>query len=141
QAVAPSLRVELVPLNLRDASGIERSVAAFVRSSSDGLIVTSGPLAAVHRHLIVNAAARHKLPAGYFSRFIAGGGGAVSLWGRILSTNIGLRPATPTASLGARSQAICRCRRRPSTSWSSTSRPRRPSASTYRPPCSLAPTR
>ena len=78
QAVAPSLRVELVPLNLRDAGGIERSVAAFVRSSSDGLIVTSGPLAAVHRDLIVNAAARHKLPAVYVSRFMAAGGGLIS---------------------------------------------------------------
>src|SRR5262249_25971710 len=78
QAVAPSLRVELVPLNLRDAGGIERSVAAFVRSSSDGLIVTSGPLAAVHRDLIVNAAARHKLPAVYVSRFMAKGGGLIS---------------------------------------------------------------
>ena len=46
QAVAPSLRVELVPLNLRDAGDIERSVAEFARSSAGGLIVTSGPLVA-----------------------------------------------------------------------------------------------
>src|SRR5436305_4033903 len=43
QAVAPSLRVELVALNVRDGAQIERSVAAFVRSSSDGMIVTSSP--------------------------------------------------------------------------------------------------
>jgi putative ABC transport system substrate-binding protein len=78
QAVAPALRVELVPLNMRDAGDIERNVAAFVRSSSDGLIVTSGPLAAVHRDLIVAAAARHKLPAVYVSRFMAAGGGLIS---------------------------------------------------------------
>ena len=78
QAVAPSLRVELVPLNLRDAGDIERSVAEFARSSADGLIVTSGPLAAVHRDLIVAAAARHKLPAVYVSRFMAAGGGLIS---------------------------------------------------------------
>jgi putative ABC transport system substrate-binding protein len=78
QAVAPSLRVELVPLNLRDAAGIERSIAAFARSPSDGLIVTSGPLAAVHRELIIAAAARHKLPAVYALRFMAASGGLIS---------------------------------------------------------------
>jgi putative tryptophan/tyrosine transport system substrate-binding protein len=78
QAVAPSLRVELVPLNLRGAGDIERSVAEFARSSADGLIVTSGPLVAVHRDLIVAAAARHKLPAVYVSRFMAAGGGLIS---------------------------------------------------------------
>jgi putative ABC transport system substrate-binding protein len=78
QAVAPSLRVELVPLNLRDAGNIERSVAEFTRSSADGLIVTSGPLAAVHRDLIIAAAARHKLPAVYSSRFWAANGGLIS---------------------------------------------------------------
>ena len=61
QAVAPSLGVELVALNVRDGAQIERSVAAFARSSSDGMIVTSSPLAAVHRKLIVALAARHKL--------------------------------------------------------------------------------
>jgi putative ABC transport system substrate-binding protein len=49
-----------------------------VRASTDGLIVTSGPLAAVHREVIVAAAARHKLPAVYVSRFMVVGGGLVS---------------------------------------------------------------
>src|SRR6185369_2136435 len=44
QAVAPSLRVELVPLNFRDPADIERTVAGFARSPSDGMVVTSGPL-------------------------------------------------------------------------------------------------
>src|SRR5262245_8049033 len=74
QAVAPSLRVELVPLSLREASDIERSVAAFARSPADGLIATSGPLTAVHRHLIIDAAARHRLPAAYVTRYMASAG-------------------------------------------------------------------
>jgi putative tryptophan/tyrosine transport system substrate-binding protein len=78
QAVAPSLRVELVPLNLRDAGEIERSVAAFVRSPADGLIATSGPLTAVHRDLIIKVAARHKLPAVYVTHFMAVAGGLMS---------------------------------------------------------------
>ncbi len=55
QAVAPTFRVELVPLNVRDAGEIERSFAAFAPSSTDGLIVTSSPLAAIHRKQIVDA--------------------------------------------------------------------------------------
>jgi len=78
QAVAPSLRVELVPLNFRDQADIERSVAAFAPSRNDGMIVTSGPLAAVHRETIVATAARHKLPAVYVGRFTALDGGLIS---------------------------------------------------------------
>jgi putative tryptophan/tyrosine transport system substrate-binding protein len=43
QAVAPSLRVEVTPVNMRDAGEIERTVAAFVGSPNTGLIMTSGP--------------------------------------------------------------------------------------------------
>ena len=39
------------------------------------------------------------------------------LWARSWPTNAGARPATSTASSRARSRPICRCRRRPSTSW------------------------
>jgi putative ABC transport system substrate-binding protein len=42
QAVAPSLRVEVTPVNLRDASEIERAVSAFARSPHGGLIATAG---------------------------------------------------------------------------------------------------
>jgi putative ABC transport system substrate-binding protein len=78
QAVAPSLRVDLVPLNFRGQADIERTVAAFVRSSNNGMIVTSGPLAAVHREVIVATAARHKLPTIYVSRFTVLDGGLIS---------------------------------------------------------------
>jgi ABC-type uncharacterized transport system substrate-binding protein len=78
QAVAPSLRMELVPLNMREAGDVERTLAAFARSSTDGLIVTSGPLTAVHRDLIIAAAARHKLPAVYVTRYMATSGGLLS---------------------------------------------------------------
>ena len=81
QSIAPSLRVELVPLNVRDASQIERAVAEFARSSrAGGLIVTSSPLVAVHRELIIKLAARHKLPAIYFQRLFVAGGGVDLLW-------------------------------------------------------------
>ena len=78
EAVAPSLHVELVPLNLRDDGEIEREIDTFARSPADGLIVTSGPLASVHRDLIIQAVARHKLPAVYVTRYMATGGGLMS---------------------------------------------------------------
>jgi len=78
QAVAPSFGVELSPVNVRDAGEIERAVTAFARSSNGGLIVTGSALAVVHRELIVALAARQKLPAVYFGRQVAAGGGLIS---------------------------------------------------------------
>ena len=40
QAVAPTLGLELRPVNVRDAAEIERAVAAFARSPNGGVIVT-----------------------------------------------------------------------------------------------------
>jgi len=75
QSVAPSLGVELSPVNVRDAAEIERVVAAFARSPNGCLIVTAGPSASRHRDLIIALAARHKLPAVYNERpFVADGG-------------------------------------------------------------------
>jgi putative ABC transport system substrate-binding protein len=68
QAVAPSLRVEVNPVNMRDAGEIERAVTAFARSPGGGLIVTASGSAFVHRDLIVTLAALHKLPAIYYER-------------------------------------------------------------------------
>jgi putative ABC transport system substrate-binding protein len=78
QAVAPSLRVEVNPVNLHDAGEIERVVAAFARSPNGGLIVTSVPAATRHRDLIITLAARHKLPAVYYERFFVAAGGLIS---------------------------------------------------------------
>jgi putative ABC transport system substrate-binding protein len=78
QAAAPSLRVEVSPVNMRDAREIERAIAASARAPNGGLIVTSGPLATVHRDLIVGLAARHKLPAFYYERFFVTAGGLAS---------------------------------------------------------------
>ena len=79
QSVAPSLSVEVNPLNMRDAGEIERGVTAFAHSSpGGGLIVTAGAAATRHRDLIIALAARHKLPAVYHARFMAAGGGLMS---------------------------------------------------------------
>jgi putative ABC transport system substrate-binding protein len=78
QAVAPSLGVEVSPVNVREAGEIERTVAAFAGASNGGLIVTASALSVVHRDLIITLAARHKLPAVYFQRRFVTGGGLIS---------------------------------------------------------------
>jgi ABC-type uncharacterized transport system substrate-binding protein len=78
QAVAPSLGVELSPIDARDAPEIERAVTAFARSGNSGLIVTPSPVANRHRDLIITLAARHRLPAVYAWRYMAAAGGLVS---------------------------------------------------------------
>jgi putative ABC transport system substrate-binding protein len=75
QAMAPSLGVEVTPINLRDAGEFERSVAAFARVPNGGLVVTPSAPTVLHRNLIVALAAQYKLPAVYFERtFVAAGG-------------------------------------------------------------------
>jgi putative tryptophan/tyrosine transport system substrate-binding protein len=78
RAVAPALRVEIIPVNVRDASEIERGVTDFACSGNGGLIPTSGALALRHRDLIITLAARHKLPAIYWERFFVTNGGLMS---------------------------------------------------------------
>ena len=73
QAMAPSLRVEVNPINMHDAPEIERAIAAFTRVPNGGLIVTVSPAARLHRDLIVALAARHKLPTVYFDAVAFGG--------------------------------------------------------------------
>jgi putative ABC transport system substrate-binding protein len=78
QAVAPSVGVELSPIDVRDAGEIERAVTAFAQSPNSGLIVTGGPFAALHRDVIIKVAARHRLPAVYNFRFFVASGGLIS---------------------------------------------------------------
>ena len=78
QSVAPSVGVEVSPVNVRDAAEIERAVAAFARSGNGGLILTASALSVVHRDLIITLAARHKLPAVYHERLFVAAGGLIS---------------------------------------------------------------
>jgi putative ABC transport system substrate-binding protein len=79
QSVAPSLGVEVSPVNLRDATQIERAVAAFSRAPNGGLIATTGGAGVSrHRELILTLAARHKLPAVYPDRSYVAADGLVS---------------------------------------------------------------
>ena len=79
QSVAPSLGVEMSPVNVRDAGEIERAIAAFARSSNGGLIVAGSHIRRTsHRDLIIALAARHQLPAVYSTDVFVTAGGLIS---------------------------------------------------------------
>jgi putative ABC transport system substrate-binding protein len=78
QAMAPSLRVEVNPVNVGSAAEIERAVAAFARAPNGGLITAGGSRVRFHGDLIIKLAARHKLPAVYCDRAFVDSGGLIS---------------------------------------------------------------
>src|SRR6516164_1990744 len=78
QAVAPSLRVELRPIDVRDPGEIERAMVTFAQSPNGGLIIAGSPEAVVHRNLIITLAAHHQLPAVYCLPFLARSGGLIA---------------------------------------------------------------
>jgi putative tryptophan/tyrosine transport system substrate-binding protein len=78
QSVAPSLGVQVSPVGVRDASELERAIAAFGHGANGGLIVLGAPLAIIQRDLITTLAARHRLPAVYPVRLFVLAGGLVS---------------------------------------------------------------
>ena len=75
QSVAPSVGIEVSPIDLRESAEIEPAIADFAQSSNGGMIVTANIITPVHSNLIIAAAARYKLPAVYVQRpFVAAGG-------------------------------------------------------------------
>ena len=78
QAVAPSLGVELHPIDPRDAGEIERAITAFASRPNGGLVVTATNLATIHRSAIIALATRHRLLAVYPYRFFVAAGGLIS---------------------------------------------------------------
>jgi putative ABC transport system substrate-binding protein len=78
QSAAQSLSVELSPIDVREASAIERAVGELKRSPNCGLIVTSSAFSISHRELISRLAARYRLPAIYPFRNYATSGGLIS---------------------------------------------------------------
>jgi putative ABC transport system substrate-binding protein len=78
QTVAPSFGVEVRPVDPRDAKEIERAITAFARGSNGGLIVTGSASALSHRKLIIELAARYRLPAIYYATHFITNGSLIS---------------------------------------------------------------
>ena len=77
QAVAPSLGIELRPIDLRDAAEMERAVTSFAQGSNRGLIVT-GVGSSGHRQQVIALAARYRIPAVHPYRYHVASGGLIS---------------------------------------------------------------
>jgi putative ABC transport system substrate-binding protein len=78
QGVAPSLRMELRPIDVRKTIEMERAIAEFARGPGGGLIVIPLGQTIRSRGLISAVAARHRLPAVYGSRIFVADGGLLS---------------------------------------------------------------
>jgi putative ABC transport system substrate-binding protein len=78
QSAAPSLRVDVRAVNVRDGREIERAITSFARAPNGGLLVTASALSIVHSQLMIDLAARHRLPAVYYRRYYAASGGLAS---------------------------------------------------------------
>jgi putative ABC transport system substrate-binding protein len=78
QTAAPSFRVQIRPIGVRDAGEIERATESFAREPHGGLIVLPAPMASIHRDAIIAAARRHALPTVYPYRYFTIRGGLIS---------------------------------------------------------------
>jgi putative tryptophan/tyrosine transport system substrate-binding protein len=78
QAMASSAGIAVTPINVRDASEIERALVVFAIGPNGGLIVTASALARSHRHLIAALALRLRLPAVSYHRAFVTAGGLIS---------------------------------------------------------------
>ena len=75
QAVAPSVGIEVSPIDLREQNQIERAIATFAQSPNGGLILAASGIGATNVNLVITAAARYKVPAVYpVQTFVAAGG-------------------------------------------------------------------
>jgi ABC-type uncharacterized transport system substrate-binding protein len=78
QAAAPSVGIEVSPIDLREPNQIERAIATFAQSPNGGIIVAASGIGATNIDLIITAAARYKLPAVYITRPFVVAGGLIS---------------------------------------------------------------
>jgi ABC-type uncharacterized transport system substrate-binding protein len=115
QAMAPQHAVELTPVDAHNPVETQaKRIAAFASAPNGGLIVTVGGTA-VHRDVVMAAAAKNRLPAIYPYRYFAADGGLIS-YGPDTIEHVGPL-VTLTAFSRARNPQTCRYRRRSSMSW------------------------
>jgi putative tryptophan/tyrosine transport system substrate-binding protein len=78
RSTMPSVGIDLTPVDARNAGDIGRAVAQFAGAENGGLIVTPSASSVIHRDLIVQLAAKHRLPAVYPARYFSDVGGLLS---------------------------------------------------------------
>jgi len=78
ESAAPSFPAQVTAAGVSDGHGIESAIEAFAREPNGGLIVVPNPITLNHSTLILELAARHRLPAIYPYKFFVTNGGLMS---------------------------------------------------------------
>jgi putative ABC transport system substrate-binding protein len=78
ESAAPSFKVQLVRVDVRNATDIERSIVEFAQQPNGALIVVPNALTIGHRNLVIALAKQYRLPAVYPYRFFTASGGLIS---------------------------------------------------------------
>jgi ABC-type uncharacterized transport system substrate-binding protein len=78
ETASKAMGIDVIPAAVRNAPDIERVLTAFAREPDGGLIVTPSPLTGTRRDVIIDAAAKLKLPAIYSFGFYTASGGLIS---------------------------------------------------------------
>jgi ABC-type uncharacterized transport system substrate-binding protein len=77
-AAAPHFGIKPFSLAIDNEADLERKLSDLAREPNSGLIVLIDAFTYVHRHLIIDQAARHRIPAIYTVSFFAEAGGLAS---------------------------------------------------------------
>ena len=75
KAAAPSMALEPVPVQVENATDIERAIAMLARTPTTGLVLPPDGTTIQHRSVVIRLAALHRLPAVYAFRFFVDAGG------------------------------------------------------------------
>jgi putative ABC transport system substrate-binding protein len=78
EAAAPSLGIALAAARVESPAEIERAIETIARAPDSGLFIAPGSTVLRNRRLIIELAARHRLPAVYPERIYAVDGGLLS---------------------------------------------------------------
>lgn len=75
QAAARAMDLQLEVVEVRSLDQLNRKFAQIARGRAEAMMVTAGPLLVPARHLIINFAAKHRLPAMYIEALFVEAGG------------------------------------------------------------------
>ena len=78
ETTASSISIEVGAALVHDVAGIEHAIAVVGREASGGLMIAPDVYLVVHRQLIVELAARYRVPTIYQTRYFATDGGLIS---------------------------------------------------------------
>ncbi len=123
KGAAHALAVELLPLEVHGPHEFERAFEAASQGRAGALLILPAILFAMNEQRLAALALKNRLPAMFWRRQFAEAGGSWRM-GRIFHTWCDRLRCWQARFCRGRNRATCPSNGRPSSSWSSTSRPR-----------------